>query len=1356
MPVFVDPKSGERFENVPDDAVEQARGTYGLVPEEEYAAQQAEEQKPFLQKTGEGVMALSEGMLRPIEALANRFGPTGRQKEMGQRLAGTWSPSDEAARQRSAVHPVYAGAGTALSEAPLMAIGGGVPGAVARVGAGALLGASESAFQQGREYGDYTPEELAKMAAIGGAVEAAVPGMRALRNLAQGARAGGREVAREAGLLAQEVVKQAPGIGKMGQGAVSRAVEGAISSATVGLGSAIGGPLGAAVGAAAGRAANKLVGKQLSERIWTTASRAAQAGAAEAVNPGLMAAAALGKREGAEALAGAVGTNLAASRMVNAATGEVLGQGLKSETVEWFAKHANETAGETVQAALKEATQSGAARAEVAAANKSMTESMAKAVEEKLDALAGMTPQEKVQAIQASGVKLGGSAKAQRDALGRTIDALADGLGQIDPASSRAFSEMARQQLATARTAAERYRIGMAMVETLADQTARAGNTPMAKVMGAYAEQMWETMGRAELWMSPRQLAALGKRVGKAPKLIPSLKAGEDVAEAVARGDRAVANDVATKAPVDPEAVAVGTGFSPAFSKAGRAGEAWKGSERQAASIDARIAAYGEKPEFLDLVREKAAESRRTPFGPGKERELWELQKDVLEENEALFPRIAGESRPTAIRSANPADDIPVAEMVGDRGTKYSLAGKSLDDLKALPIEGADDAARVESLMRDPGFSRTGRVASNDAAHGITVVDDAGELVLRDGRHRLTAAQKLDLPSVQGRVVDGASGKTLYEGAIPLKAARRGGQRGAATVGAMGAGAAAAGGLAGANVLARARRRADESVGVEDLDGLSAEDRAAAVRSNGARYQAEVQGRIADGLEASGARLEKARGALVDRIGELASEPSDAQRQFAASQLMGIGAAEQSLREMGHDDAARALEPVIEALTELEVAHEQRLPVQHDAGELLGQLAAAHDALRQHAGELPPESAEALESLTEGLGRGDLWGDAGQAWQDLSAARGADLGADPGNPEAVQAYLEAARGLLDAAERWGVETDALRSQLSEVDGALAAGETLSREMGALGSAEPGDSDVVDAALAEAGGGDRDAVLSQMGEGLTEMLAASTRVSAYDDTLRAIQRGSEVATRRAARAAAGAGLSTAEVDPDRTTAEFAAGFSDELAAFDARRDTLERIMQDPQLLADSLAESYGHLADTHPEVFSDLVATATRAAEVLGEAMPPSVAVSLTSPNGLPPSVDDVRAFARVYVSVTEPSSYLRDLGSGQAWPEQSQAFAKVYPTQWQRLSEVAVTTAKERGMSLTPQEASYLDLTFGIGNVIGGLWSDSGSQAIRDATAASQQKRQRARSGTKAGQPAASPTSATASLAGGPSSLPVS
>jgi hypothetical protein len=160
--------------------------------------------------------------------------------------------------------------------------------------------------------------------------------------------------------------------------------------------------------------------------------------------------------------------------------------------------------------------------------------------------------------------------------------------------------------------------------------------------------------------------------------------------------------------------------------------------------------------------------------------------EEVAETAAAAEGRAVQEAAPAAA-AAPAAEGSPLAEAAGvaipapDATTgqpgapaapaaPISLEGKTLEDLKALPIEGEGDLGRVEALKQDKGFAATGRVTSNDGQAGITLVNDGGDLVLRDGRHRLQAAQELGRDSVYGRYVDGESGKVLFEGDIPLKA----------------------------------------------------------------------------------------------------------------------------------------------------------------------------------------------------------------------------------------------------------------------------------------------------------------------------------------------------------------------------------------------------------------------------------------------------------------------------------------------------------------------------------------------------------------------------------------------------------
>ncbi|HKO93452.1 MAG TPA: hypothetical protein VJU61_20000, partial [Polyangiaceae bacterium] len=64
MPAYVNPLTGERFENVPEDEQERARRDFGLVPAEQYAKDQAYEQKGVVGKTADTLKAGMEGLSR--------------------------------------------------------------------------------------------------------------------------------------------------------------------------------------------------------------------------------------------------------------------------------------------------------------------------------------------------------------------------------------------------------------------------------------------------------------------------------------------------------------------------------------------------------------------------------------------------------------------------------------------------------------------------------------------------------------------------------------------------------------------------------------------------------------------------------------------------------------------------------------------------------------------------------------------------------------------------------------------------------------------------------------------------------------------------------------------------------------------------------------------------------------------------------------------------------------------------------------------------------------------------------------------------------------------------------------------
>lgn len=572
------------------------------------------------------------------------------------------------------------------------------------------------------------------------------------------------------------------------------------------------------------------------------------------------------------------------------------------------------------------------------------------------------------------------------------------------------------------------------------------------------------------------------------------------------------------------------------------------------------------------------------------------------------------------------------------------------------------------------------------------------------------------------------------------------------------------------NVLARAERRANESVSFDDLDEMPEQDRRAALSANAPRYLQQANDSTVNALDGKTEAYVAAKGLARKRLGDLAADPSDAQRAYADTALMAIDNASQALRANGNGDSAKALDEVADSLTEVSAAHREKAPVVHSSSELLGQLDHAYDILRAQ-GTLPPDAQTALDELKQGTTRPELWGQAADMLADM---RQADDGVDAhditdsSDPDTwrqnLTEHVAAARHQVDVLDKWGVDTDKLTGKLDELSDAIDRGEAVTSELHAAGIRSSDGrtdawdqgpaADILGNASKEMGGVDVDAVLAPSAR---RALEEQQRAYRYDTALRSVQRGSELQLKQAARGMVGLGSSTVKVDPDATNAAFSEGYSDEIAAFDARRSMIQQLGQDPMALADSMSTSYGELVKTHPEVYDQISSMVVRATDILTESMPPSILQSIQSPRGLPPSVDEVRAFSRVFMAVTEPETFLRDLGAGQAWPEQSQAFAKMYPQQWAKLAQTALQSAKQRGPELSPQEATYLDITFNVGNNLGGMWSDAGAKAISDAVTAAKQQTQ-----DKAGKPppapagATFPTMATQALGAGPSSTPVS
>jgi hypothetical protein len=158
MAVFVDPRSGEVYANVPDDEAERAQREFGLVPEAEWQHQQEVEgaDRGFMSALGKGFkrglggiqdFAASTGITPPMPGSdafgmgggpMPGFGQSAPQAPAPPPAAETFPEAyDEQARLEREGRPFASGLGTSLAVAPVAAIGGAAVGAL---GGPALFG----------------------------------------------------------------------------------------------------------------------------------------------------------------------------------------------------------------------------------------------------------------------------------------------------------------------------------------------------------------------------------------------------------------------------------------------------------------------------------------------------------------------------------------------------------------------------------------------------------------------------------------------------------------------------------------------------------------------------------------------------------------------------------------------------------------------------------------------------------------------------------------------------------------------------------------------------------------------------------------------------------------------------------------------------------------------------------------------------------------------------------------------------------------------------------------------------------------------------------------------------------------
>ncbi len=186
------------------------------------------------------------------------------------------------------------------------------------------------------------------------------------------------------------------------------------------------------------------------------------------------------------------------------------------------------------------------------------------------------------------------------------------------------------------------------------------------------------------------------------------------------------------------------------------------------------------------------------------------------------------------------------------------------------------------------------------------------------------------------------------------------------------------------------------------------------------------------------------------------------------------------------------------------------------------------------------------------------------------------------------------------------------------------------------------------------------------------------------------------------------------------------------AFMSQRDSVQRMMRDPGALTDSLASALGGVS---PELRDALGVKAMQVATYLHTELPPQRGVSVTRPNGLPPSSLEARAYALKFMTATKPSTAFDDAKRGYLRHEQVDSLKANWPELYDDLSSQTLDAMGAGRSSITQRMRA--NLLFGFGSALDPAFSPALSAA---ATMGRQQRAQAAQG------PGSAPKANTSSL----------
>jgi hypothetical protein len=141
------------------------------------------------------------------------------------------------------------------------------------------------------------------------------------------------------------------------------------------------------------------------------------------------------------------------------------------------------------------------------------------------------------------------------------------------------------------------------------------------------------------------------------------------------------------------------------------------------------------------------------------------------------------------------------------------------------------------------------------------------------------------------------------------------------------------------------------------------------------------------------------------------------------------------------------------------------------------------------------------------------------------------------------------------------------------------------------------------------------------------------------------------------------------DPESMTPlqRFSEGYERPSDAFRAARKMMQGWAQNPEGLVDMIVDDMGAVGQLSPKLEREMTAQAMRIVSYLQDNMPGQRNVSVVYPDGTPPSRAEVRQFALRFQAATDPASVMADARAGRLERTQLDTLQAVWPREYDAL-----------------------------------------------------------------------------------------